>query len=72
MDIVVDADPGEIFATVTWYSPNVTDNSGESLTPVLSEASGSTFDIGTHTVYVNATDSHNNTGYCSFTIEVQG
>ena len=43
MDIVEDADPGENFATVTWYAPNVTDNSGESITPTLSHDSGSTF-----------------------------
>ena len=60
------------FATVTWNQPNVTDNSGEMLTPTLSETSGSQFGIGPTTVLVNATDSNNNMANCSFTIEVQG
>ncbi|XP_038074659.1 mucin-3A-like isoform X2 [Patiria miniata] len=70
-NIDTDTDPQQSYATVMWNAPNVTDNSGEVIEPVLSSASGSTFEIGNHTVEVTATDSHNNTGMCSFTVIVR-
>ncbi|XP_022109740.1 uncharacterized protein LOC110989561 isoform X3 [Acanthaster planci] len=70
-NITTDTDSMERFATVMWYAPNVTDNSGETIEPLLSQPSGSQFEIGNHEVIVNATDSQGNTGNCSFTIEVQ-
>ncbi|XP_038055943.1 mucin-17-like [Patiria miniata] len=70
-NIDTDTDPQQSYATVLWSAPNVTDNSGEMIEPVLSSASGSTFEIGNHTVEVTATDSHNNTGMCSFTVIVR-
>ena len=72
MNIVRGSDTGKNFATVTWSMLNVTDNSGEVISPTLSHDSGSEFAFGNHTVSVNATDSHGNTGGCSFSIEVRG
>ncbi|XP_038054085.1 uncharacterized protein LOC119726452 isoform X34 [Patiria miniata] len=71
MNIVAPTDPGQDFATVMWNSPNVTDNSGELISPTLSHVSGSTFPLGITTVDVNATDSSSNIGSCFFTIDVQ-
>ena len=71
-DIEVDADPGQNYATVTWFPPNVTDNSGEAITPMLSHSSGSQFPFGPTTVIVNASDSHSNTVSCNFTVNVLG
>ncbi|XP_022087341.1 hyalin-like, partial [Acanthaster planci] len=70
-NITTDTDSMERFATVMWYAPNVTDNSGETIEPLLSQPSGSQFEIGNHEVIVNATDSQGNTGNCSFIVEVQ-
>ena len=71
-NIEVDADPGQNYATVTWFPPNVTDNSGEAITPMLSHSSGSQFPFGPTTVIVNATDSHSNTASCNFSVNVLG
>ena len=72
MNMTVDADPGQNFATVSWDTPNVMDNSGESLTATADRVSGSTFPFGVTTVNVNATDSSGNVGTCDFNITVQG
>ncbi|XP_033096231.1 hyalin-like, partial [Anneissia japonica] len=57
-------------ANVTWTAPNVTDNSGDSFTPVCDYISGSTFvDVST-VVTCNATDYYDNTGNCTFTITI--
>ncbi|XP_033125734.1 hyalin-like isoform X3 [Anneissia japonica] len=57
-------------ANVTWTAPTVTDNSGDSFTPVCDYISGSTFyDVST-TVTCNATDNYDNTGNCTFTITI--
>ena len=59
---------------VEWALPTVTDNSGETLTPVLQsgQESGSQFSIGSHDIVYNATDSSGNTGQCHFVVEIQG
>ncbi|XP_033122073.1 hyalin-like [Anneissia japonica] len=57
-------------ANVTWTAPNVTDNSGDSFTPVCDYISGSIFvDVST-VVTCNATDNYDNTGNCTFTITI--
>ena len=71
-NIVVDTDSGQNYANVTWFPPNVTDNSLESITPTLSHNSGDQFGIGTETVSVDAQDSSGNLAFCSFTVTVQG
>ncbi|XP_071797056.1 uncharacterized protein [Asterias amurensis] len=69
-NIVNNTKPGSPNATVVWPDPIVTDNSGQDVTFFGDEHSGSTFDIGSHVVIYNATDSSNNTNYCNFTIQV--
>ena len=71
-NIVNNTKPGSPNATVVWSDPIVTDNSGQDVTFFGDEHSGSTFDIGSHVVIYNATDSSNNTNYCNFTIQVIG
>lgn len=56
---------------VDYDNPTATDNCEvESLELIEGEASGSTFDIGVHTITYEATDASGNTTTCSFTIEV--
>ena len=68
-DIVVGTDPGTCSAVVNY---NVT---GEDLcgstTLSLSDSSGSTFALGTHTVMAVATDQCGYTDSCSFTVTVE-
>ena len=71
-DIVIDTILGEDFAVVMWRAPNVTDNSGERLTANVTPVSGTQFVIGSHIVFVDATDSSSNTANCSFTVTVEG
>ncbi|XP_033118182.1 hyalin-like [Anneissia japonica] len=57
-------------ANVTWTAPNVTDNLGESISPVCDYVDGSTFyDVST-VVTCNATDSYDNTGNCTFAVNI--
>lgn len=70
--------PSNIVFEATGGSGAVVSYSGQSafdlvdgpLTPSCSPASGSTFGLGLNTVTCSATDSHNNTGSRSFTINV--
>ncbi|XP_033636709.1 uncharacterized protein LOC117297670 [Asterias rubens] len=69
-NIVNNTDPTLPYGTVVWSEPIVTDNSGQDVTFLGDVNSGSTFDIGSHVVIYNATDSSNNINYCNFTIEI--
>ena len=55
-----------------WPNATVTDNSGENITLEVNETSGSTFDIGVHTVQFIATDSSGNSNNCTFTVTIEG
>ncbi|XP_033115967.1 uncharacterized protein LOC117115806 [Anneissia japonica] len=66
---VLNAD-SNCMASTTWMLPNVTDNSGDNLTPVCDYLSGSTFSDYSTIVTCNATDNYDNTGNCTFTITV--
>ncbi|MEE2770818.1 MAG: HYR domain-containing protein [Bacteroidota bacterium] len=65
-------DAGKCAAVVTYDLPVVTDNSGETITPILESgpASGSEFLVGTTTVTYSAEDSAGNRATCSFDIVV--
>ena len=52
------------------YTITATDNSGESITPSCTPASGTEFTLGSHSVTCTATDSNNNTGTTTFTVTV--
>ncbi|XP_033122074.1 hyalin-like [Anneissia japonica] len=56
-------------ANVTWTAPNVTDNSGDSFTPVCDHIGSTFYDVST-VVTCNATDNYDNTGNCTFTITI--
>jgi hypothetical protein len=53
------------------FSASANDNVDGAITPTLSQASGTTFPIGTTTVSVTATDAAGNAGSGSFTVTVQ-
>ncbi|XP_041477909.1 sushi, von Willebrand factor type A, EGF and pentraxin domain-containing protein 1-like [Lytechinus variegatus] len=60
-------------ATVSWASPSVSDNSGESITPSLSSSSirsGSSHAAGTYSVTYSAADSSGNEATCRFSVTV--
>ncbi|OWY24852.1 hypothetical protein C7N43_15525, partial [Sphingobacteriales bacterium UPWRP_1] len=67
-NITQPAASGLCSAVVNFTLPAPTDNC--SATSAASPASGSTFNVGTSTVTVTATDGANNTGTCSFTVTV--
>eukprot|EP00049_Salpingoeca_infusionum_P016616 m.341810 g.341810 ORF g.341810 m.341810 type:complete len:2215 (+) comp16115_c0_seq9:108-6752(+) len=56
-------------AVVQWTSPRVSDNSGV-VQYNVSAQSGDSFAIGTHAVFVNATDRSGLTSNCTFSFEV--
>jgi len=62
-------DEGACSAVVTW-DISATDNCDDSPEISCSPASGSTFEIGTHTVNCVATDASGNESTCSFTVTV--
>ncbi|WP_085994307.1 HYR domain-containing protein [Oceanobacillus senegalensis] len=68
-DIVVNNDPGECGAMVTYTEPTVTDNCTV-VTFSCTPASGSFFPVGTNTVTCTATDAAGNTAECTFTVTV--
>ncbi|XP_033637151.1 hyalin-like [Asterias rubens] len=70
-NIVNNTDPTLPYGTVVWSEPIVTDNSGQDVLFLGDVNSGSTFDIGSHVVIYNATDSSNNINYCNFTIQIK-
>lgn len=70
-DIVVDNDPGECGAVVTYSPPVGTDNCPSPITSLISGlGSGATFPIGTTTETYEVTDASGNTADCSFTVTV--
>jgi hypothetical protein len=69
-DIVVSNDPGQNSAVVTFAAPTATDDSGAPITPTISMASGSSFQVGVTSVNVSATDPAGNTASLSFNVTV--
>ncbi|MDT0676712.1 Ig-like domain-containing protein [Autumnicola musiva] len=71
-DIIENSNPGICGAPVTYELPEISDNSGEDLTPVLTSgyASGETFPLGETEVKYRATDEEGNSAECSFLVTV--
>ncbi|UKN02647.1 HYR domain-containing protein [Paracrocinitomix mangrovi] len=67
-DILVNSDPGNCSAVVSWTAPTSVDNCGDTITSNFS--SGDTFPVGTTTVVYVATDLSGNTDTCSFDVVV--
>lgn len=70
-NVMATAAPGTCSSTVTYALATVTDNCSSGLTVTCNPASGSTFNVGTHTVICSATDAAGRTGTCSFSVIVQ-
>ncbi|XP_076472296.1 uncharacterized protein LOC143301790 [Babylonia areolata] len=70
-DIKADSGPLGSSVKVTWNDSVTKDNSGEDPTLTSDKESGSSFDVGFHTVKVTATDSAGNSGSCRFFVNVQ-
>ncbi len=68
-DITLQAELGECTAEVTWTTPVVTDNCGDS-TVTCSFLSGETFPVGLTTVTCTAIDSSGNVATCDFDVTV--
>jgi autotransporter-associated beta strand protein len=68
-NLVQNNDPGLTTAVVTFPTLTATDNCAVA-TIVATPASGSTFEVGTTTVTVVATDNHGNTATSTFTVTV--
>lgn len=69
------AEPSETKAFVTWPKINVTDNSGEVITPLLQTIDygpDQYFEEGYYDIRYVATDSQGNKGQCVFAIRVAG
>ena len=71
-DVMNNTTLGLANGSAMWSNATVTDNSGETITPVVNETSGSSFDIGVHTVQFTATDSSGNSNNCTFTVTIEG
>uniref|UniRef100_A0ABM0MA55 Uncharacterized protein LOC102802712 n=1 Tax=Saccoglossus kowalevskii TaxID=10224 RepID=A0ABM0MA55_SACKO len=69
-DILQNTDDGAPWANVTWGVVNATDNSGSVSDIYVSHAPDSNFPIGSTIVTYSAVDAYNNTGYCSFSVNV--
>jgi hypothetical protein len=69
-DIVRSNDTGNCSAVVSFTCPSAGDNCGVSNT-VCNPLSGSTFNVGTNTVTVTATDTSGNTSNCTFKVIVE-
>ena len=67
--IIVDPDPATCMATVTWQSPEIADNCDGGILTV-EPASGTMFEVGSHTILVTATDSAGLTSQTSFIVTV--
>ena len=65
----MDTDAGSCDAAVTYIIPDPTDNC-TGVTSAADIASGSTFNVGTTTVTVTATDGAGNTAQCTFDVTV--
>ncbi|TQI71449.1 putative secreted protein (Por secretion system target) [Gramella sp. Hel_I_59] len=71
-DFSVPSEPGQNFAIVNFNTPSATDNCGiESVLQTQGLASGSQFNVGSHTITFEATDLNGLTSDCSFEFEVQ-
>ncbi|WP_254094638.1 HYR domain-containing protein [Dawidia soli] len=68
--INVTTDPATCNALVNWTPPTVTDNCDAAPVVTATNAPGSTFALGIHTVIYEATDASGNKETCSFTITV--
>ncbi|KAJ8021024.1 Hyalin [Holothuria leucospilota] len=68
-DIAVDTDPGQSTGSVTWSSPNATDNSGQGVS-LSSDLQPGSYDIGQHVVTYTVKDESGNTAQCSFNVAV--
>lgn len=69
LDITQGTDLGNCSAIVTWADPTASDNCGiDSTTP--SQASGTSFPLGTTTVQYMTTDIHGNSASASFTVTI--
>ena len=71
-DISSEFDDGSTTGTVTLPYISATDDSGETPSVACTPASGGNFNVGTNTVTCNATDSSDNTGMCTFLVNVTG
>ncbi|KAJ8021040.1 Ovochymase-1 [Holothuria leucospilota] len=68
-DVDVDTDPGQSTGSVTWSSPNATDNSGQSVS-LSSDSQPGNYGIGHHVVTYTGEDESGNTAQCSFSVTV--
>ena len=61
-------------AVVSWDAVNVTDNSGETITPqqALGPEKGASVGVGVHYIQYTASDSAGNNETCTFSITVEG
>ena len=71
MDMTVVTDPGECSANVD-FSVHATDNCDENPNITCNHPSGSSLDVGTHTVMCSAEDGSGNTANCSFFVTLEG
>ncbi|XP_070567259.1 hyalin-like [Ptychodera flava] len=69
-DKTASTDRGLATANVQYTLPNVSDNSGDPITPVSDFSPGTDFAIGKTNVVYNATDDSGNEAQCTFVIEV--
>lgn len=66
------AEPGKLFATVSWERPIARDTADRSLTVLRNgPESGSDFPEGTHLIRYKAFDQARNTANCKFTVQVE-
>lgn len=68
-NMIVAADPGQAGAVVH-FAPTASDSCGGPVTVVTVPLSGETFDVGSRTVRVLATDACGNSNTCEFTVTV--
>ena len=68
----ISTNPGQAYATVVYSAPQVTDNTGATLTITCDTESGSHFEICETEVFCQAVDPTGNKATCPFTVKVQG
>ncbi len=71
IEVFLPANSSATSMAVTYPAATATDNCSTSPTVTYSQASGSTFPVGTTTVSVTATDAAGNHSECSFTVTVR-
>lgn len=69
-NLTVSASQDSCGAFVNWGPADVSDDCDASIAPVSDPVSGTFFTAGSHTVVFTATDDSNNSGTCSFSIQV--